>query len=226
MLKVSLFLFSLSISIHGFSQAFALATTKEKVFYQWVENPFQVVVENVACKNLVIAAEKGKLVGSNCDYTYTACDSVFEDIIKIGIKKRGKIKWLLNQTVRVNSLPTPDITLGAYQGNGDSLSKFNLAYAYKLNIFIYDFDFFSYLEEDRQVVNNYTVTVFRGNEEIFKETIDTNLLSESYTKFMMDSVQENDKVIIDNIGIVLYRKEKRQIDQVLWFIVKEKTEEE
>jgi hypothetical protein len=39
-----------------------------------------------------VRAEKGKVEGKGCEYVYTATDTVFRDIIKVGIKRGGRIK--------------------------------------------------------------------------------------------------------------------------------------
>jgi len=80
---------------NSFSQTVVISTMKVFSFYQWVDNPFQAIIENNSCKNVIIKADKGIInVDSNCNYIYkTADNNFFYDTIHVGIKKHSKLNY-------------------------------------------------------------------------------------------------------------------------------------
>lgn len=62
----------------------SLATRYTNYFYEEVENPFSVVVENVPCAEIIVKTEDGILKGDSCQYIFTpkegkriACFSIY-----------------------------------------------------------------------------------------------------------------------------------------------------
>lgn len=62
----------------------SLATKYTNYFYEEVENPFSVVVENVPCAEIIVKTEDGILEGDRCQYIFTpkegkriACFSIY-----------------------------------------------------------------------------------------------------------------------------------------------------
>lgn len=221
MQKCALIFLVFIIWTKGFSQSVSISPIKTRVFYQWIDNPLQVVVENTPCNSLVVKAEKGKLEGKECDYIYIANDTVLTDVIKVGIKKGGKIKWISEQDFLVKKLPNPSIIIGNWIGKEDTANKNALLVQTKLTLPFYDFGFCSFTNEDRQTVTSYTVTIYRNTKVIFSEVVTSNLLTEKFKNFINYQSLANDKIVFDNIVSLLYQKEIRRLDQIFSLILKD-----
>ncbi|MCF8332075.1 MAG: hypothetical protein K9H84_06450 [Bacteroidales bacterium] len=70
-LIVPLFASAQNSSSHSFDNAvISLATKYTNYFYEEVENPFSVLVENVPCAEIYVETEDGILKGDSCKYTF------------------------------------------------------------------------------------------------------------------------------------------------------------
>ncbi len=213
MLKTFLTILVCIVSTKGFSQTVSISPVKTRVLYQWLDNPLQVVVENSSCKNLIVKAQKGKIKGKECEYIYTTNDTVFRDVIKVGILKNGKVKWISEQDFIVKKLYDPDVAIGSWIGKNDTVYKSALMAQVGLNLPLYDFGICSFTDNRRQVVTDYNVKVFRNSKVIFSEIVASNLLTEKFKSFISTQSLKNDTIVFENITGLLYQKEIRKLDQ-------------
>jgi hypothetical protein len=71
-----------------------------QALYKYAPNPIKIMVENIACTNVVVKAKHGKIISNNyendsCSYIYwcSNCDIKYDQII-IGVKSENNIKWI------------------------------------------------------------------------------------------------------------------------------------
>jgi hypothetical protein len=211
MLKNCFVLFSIFIGWRtALCQTVALSMTQTRVLYQWVDNPLKVVVENTPCQNVIVKAKNGYIKGKGCEYIYTTNDTVFRDLIRVGVKRAGKIKWISDESYIVKKYPDPTVFIGAHV-SGDSIFKNELRAQIGLTVPI--FDFVCHMPSWRQVVTGYSIAIVRENRTIFSETVNSNLLTETFKEFIGRDVAKNDLVIVDNIVVLLYEKEIRKLEK-------------
>ncbi len=224
-----------------FSQKVLISTAKTNVFYQWIENPLSISVENYSCEDLVAKADKGILTGSQCDYIYvTDSYNITKVKITVGVKRKGKIKWIDSMAIRVKSLPDPEPMLGMF-GSGDTIPKAAFPYNTHINLPMSS-GWELYGDCEKQDIISFTFKVKRNDSTIFQESYtnpkgfcDTfnyglyDSLSHDYI-FTSDFSREafnliyfegkkGDRIIIENIVALLYRKEKRilrNMSFILW----------
>ena len=205
-------LFSQTVSV-------SVSATLTRVLYQWIDNPLKVVVENNSCKSLIVKADKGQIKGSNCEYIYIASsDKIKQDIIKVGLKQNGKVRWISETIYRVIKLPDP-IAYFANSLDGDTVPKNLIKAQFAISLPRFDFGICSFDNERLQVIKSYRVTITRGNKIIFSESVNSNLLTEKFKKFVGESCITGDNIMFDNLKALLYEKENRDLVQTIRLVV-------
>ena len=197
-----------------FSQTVAVAATNTNVFYQWLDNPVIVVVENCPCKNIVVQTNKGTLTGSGCQYIYKAENDVFETTIKVGVKSQGIIKWVNESNYRVKPLPDPMILIGGVRSSGKMFKSELLG---NRNISVPCEEFGAELTpcQQKQQIINYTLVVSRKGSIIF-ESKDITLtdypnMPDNAIDFIDKHCISGDVLTFDNITCLMYKKERRKL---------------
>lgn len=215
-MKKLIFTFTLSFSVISVislsAQSVAISTDATRALYQWIENPLKIAIENTPCNSIVVKAEKGKLTGKGCDYIYTTTDSVSIDIIKVGIKRGAKVKWIKEEVLRVRKLPDPSVQLGSF-GNFKEVNRIprnQLTSGQGLRLPIPD-GFCDYTNDRVQCIVGYSITVIRNGHTIFSENATDNYFSENFKRFMDIMLIAGDKVVFDNLVALLYQHEIRKL---------------
>ena len=196
-----------------YSQTVAVSATKSNVLYQWLENPLQIVVENTSCKNIIVKAEKGQVTGSSCNYIYIVSnDTTRYDYIKVGIKTKGKIKWLSNDRYFVRKLPDPIVNISSSYFGKQKIPKNILLAAYGLRIPVSE-GFCSSDNHKQQYLRSYEVKVMRKDSTLFSANVDGNIFPQKLIEFIETKSVNGDTVVFNNFIAVLYEKEIRHLSQ-------------
>jgi hypothetical protein len=89
------------------AQFSTINTAKTRVLYQWIKNELEIVVANTPCENIIVKAKYGTVKGEDFNHTYfVSNDSTRIDHISIGVKRKGKVKWLRKEAVPVKNCQT------------------------------------------------------------------------------------------------------------------------
>lgn len=112
----------LTACLFSVAQKIAIATDRNNVLFQEVDNPITIAVEKLSCKDLYVTTDNGAITGS---YGYYVCrpGKVGRALIFVSVKKNGKLKRVGSLTFRVKYLITDEnivFRFGSY-GNGDSV---------------------------------------------------------------------------------------------------------
>ncbi|MFM9945010.1 MAG: hypothetical protein ACKVQB_07220 [Bacteroidia bacterium] len=240
-MKNLVFILIIFISGNSFSQKTIISTTKTNVFYQWLENPLQISVENHSCEELIAKVDKGILKGSKCEYIYVTDSSNITKVkVTIGVRTKKKVKWIDSIDIRVKSLPDPEPLIGSFSID-DTIPK--AALLANMRIWLPMMDSWElYGNCFKQDIISFTIRVLRNDSTIFRERhynpkglcntknfqvfdsiedfyiVDSQFSREAYSYFVNESKQ-GDRVIIENIVALLYRQEERQLENrsfILW----------
>ena len=202
----------MSISFRCCSQALSISSEYPFKIYQWIKNPMTIVLENHSCEELIVKSNVGQISGSNCNYVYILEDTSVNSVrISVGVMKRKNINWVKEIDFPVKPIPTPRVFISISEGR-PTISKSELLVVPK--ILIPDYHYGEGVGGDRkQRVVGYSIKITR-NDSIIHEVINVtgnDLLNETID-FIKTKVQNNDLLIVDDILILLYGKERRKIE--------------
>jgi hypothetical protein len=182
----------IATSYIALGQSISIASYKNNVLYYGIENPLDVVVENIKCNYFFITTDNGIITGENCNYTLKPEKYGLTNIF---VKKITKKDTLLigKKVFRVKKIPLPIAYIGGK--NCDSIHK-NLLIASGGIITRFDnLDFDITIKIDK-----FSVIIFRDNTPIYKNTIKGNKFTEELiTEFK--KLQPNDELIFYNMTI-------------------------
>jgi hypothetical protein len=174
-------------------QTVAVSNIKENRLYLGIDNPLEVVVENLKCNSILIKTDNGKIEGESCKYRIAPA--------KIGranisvYKLKGKDTTLIvTKEFRVKNIPKPTAKIAGKSFG--TIKKNLLAAQYGIKAELDDFDFDIHFN-----VSSYSVIVVSNQDSIFVRKIEgarfTKEMSEEFLK-----LQQNDKVyFVDIIAI-------------------------
>ena len=157
-------------------------------------------------KHTEISKVYGKLEGSGCEYIYTIDKHVLRDTISVGIKKNNKITWLSKNDFEMKSLDDPTVSLGGkIKGN---INKAQLMSAPYILDYQTDFEI-----KPQWEVTGFSLKIIRNNSTVFEKThVEGYALPNEVLNFIGASVVSGDKIVVDNISVMLYKKDKRLLN--------------
>ena len=194
------------IALNCFSQALSISSQYPLKIYQWIENPLNIVVENNSCEELIVKSNVGEISGENCNYIYVLKDTSLSSVkISVGIKKDTTISWIDEIDFPVKPIPTPEVQFSISR-DGKCLSRGELIAAPTLSIR-------DYSSERIQRIIGYSLKILR-NDSIVHQIIDIvgNKLPEETIDFIRQECKGNEVIVVENIMIMLYHKEKRKVE--------------
>jgi len=128
-------LFSL-LTLYLYSQTATVTADKMNVFYKGVDNPMTVVVENYACKDIVVKTDVGEIKGDGCHYYYHTKDSTASNAkVYVGVLTNSVINWIDTINVRLKLVPDPTTRIGGVYGG--LLQQEELLQALMIGIMMY-----------------------------------------------------------------------------------------
>jgi hypothetical protein len=210
MLKALLafFLYILSVNLYG--QVVSVSTYQPLSLFQWQDNYIMVVVENTSCANIVVKADKGKLItNNNCRYIYSISDtSVYEVKLSVGIRQAKNVKWVEEKFYRIRPYSTPWVRLG-FKTEG-TVSKSLLLKNPAITVPVTNN---GQPREDPKIhaVTSYSIRVSRMDSVIYQEQhIPGSALSAGILEVLKSRITSNDSIIVTDVLLKLYEKESRK----------------
>jgi hypothetical protein len=206
MFKYLFFILTIFLSITILAQTVVVSTTQTNYLVEYIDNPVKIVVENYPCTQIVAKATYGKLEGDGCEYVYTIDKHVLRDTISVGVKKNDNITWISKNDFEMKSLDDPTVSLG-----GKIKGKINKA---QLMSAPYVMDYQNDFEIKPQwEVTGFSMKIIRNNSVVMeKVNVQGYTLPGEVVNFIGASVMSGDKIVVDNISVMLYKKDKRLIN--------------
>ena len=174
-------------------QNIAISNTKQNIFYLGIDNPFEVVVENMKCGTFIVTTNNGKIKGELCYYMIIP-EKTGTATISIKTIKGNDTTILKQKYFRVKNLPKPTAKIAGK--NSGSINKKLLAAQTGIiaNLENFDIDIHYYIKEFSILIVSKTGTVY------FK-TIEGAKLTKGI-KIKISDLQKDDKIyFIDIIAI-------------------------
>ncbi len=97
------------------AQDVAIALPNMNVLYIGIENEVEIAVNGYSCKELIKEITNGQVIERN-GKIFLVVRARGIAILKVGVKQKGKIKWLKEMEFRVRKIPEPEPMLGVLQG--------------------------------------------------------------------------------------------------------------
>lgn len=178
-----------SLSTHA--QIVAIEDLEQNILYTCVENRLKIAVENCPEDLLVVSTDNGEIRKN--EYLrggYSIRPKQFgHATVYVGRKTTKGVKRLDSVYYCVKRIPPPHITLNGQTEGNISKARMRVEIAPSANIESFNF-------EARMLVKQYTVIVYRNNNEIFRrKNCDDNGRIDSVTRAFFDDLENNDKVI-------------------------------
>ncbi|MGZ5243662.1 MAG: GldM family protein [Bacteroidia bacterium] len=196
---------------NALAQRAVVGLTKMTIVYIGLENPIDVAVDGVKAKDLIVQINGGELKGENGKYIYVPDGSNRLAVLKVGYKKRNKVKWVDSVEYRVRQVPRPEVLFGIKSGG--AISKGELMTVSQINAGLGEG--FA-MEGIRYRVKSYRITV-AGESVFYSETVNGNKITDKSRKIFRH-LKSGDNVIVDN---VMAEREDYQLKlNVLYLTVK------
>lgn len=180
------------------------------IFYQDVDNPVTITVENCPCNQMIVKTDNGKIVGKNCSY-YFYTDSGWKANITIYRKANKKLVKVGQSIFRVKPIPYPVPKVGPSAGG-----KIKAIVLKNQQFIRADFD-------DIQIdsfnpIDSFTVSIIRGDTCIYNQLNNkTNAFSKELTSALSE-IKEGDTVIFKNIFGRRHNGEAVKLQPLIFFI--------
>ena len=198
-----------------FGQVVSISSPNQRIVYQWLENPLEIVIENHSCKEIVVKADHGEISGRDCNFIYTIKDIEIENVrISAGLKSKGKIEWIEEIEFNVKPIPTPKVQVGL--SSDDKINKQLLINSPFLLILSSPFGFELIENPKKERVVEYSIQILRNDSIVFESL--NNLgreFSDETKQFINEKCLNNDILIVSNVSILLYDSEKRKLEDNL-----------
>lgn len=233
-----LIIFTFIFSINSVAQKVFVSPVQTKILYEWIDNELEIMIENYSCKNIVAKVDKGKLIGKGCNYIYQSNGYGIREIkIIVGIKSAKGIKWFDSFSIRVKPLPEPWLTFG-FIGNENSVNKTQLLYF--LSNFKFPISFSGEIAgtNKNMKIDSFHLKIIRNDTIIYSEVHNLNdstklhkrfsdedtsaFLYSDFTinahNFIYNNCKKGDKIIFENLYALLYKKERRKLENFILII--------
>ncbi|MFZ4399427.1 MAG: GldM family protein [Bacteroidales bacterium] len=178
------------ISFSAFGQSISIANSKNNILYCGIENPLDVVVENMKCASFFLTTDNGQIKGEKCSYIiipekYHQLTIYVKKIIKNDTILIGK------KVFRVKKIPLPTAYIGSK--NCESIQKNYLIASGGIVARFLNMDF------DLSVkIDAFSVIIFRDKTPIYKNSVVGNKFSEELIA-EFKKLQSNDELIFYNM---------------------------
>ncbi|HPH16390.1 MAG TPA: GldM family protein, partial [Bacteroidales bacterium] len=95
------------ISFSSFGQKFTISSTRQNILYKGLENPIEIIVEDLKCKNIGVSTTNGKIEKyAECSYIFKA-DTIGEANISVYRKNKNDSILLGTYYFKVKNIPNP-----------------------------------------------------------------------------------------------------------------------
>ncbi len=191
-MKKVLILLLIVISTKSFGQTIAIASSKNNVLYFGIENPLDVVVENMKCGSFFLKANNGTLSGEKCNYLIKPEEYSLVNIYIMKIIRKDTI--LIGKKVfRVEKVPLPIASIGGV--NQGKIHKNKLIVSGGIVAKMYDIDIDAIFK-----IDEFSMIIFRDKTPVYKVQVKGNRFTEEMIN-EFKKLQSNDELIFYNIRI-------------------------
>jgi hypothetical protein len=191
-MKKILIVLLIVISTKSFGQTIAIASSKNNVLYFGIENPLDVVVENMKCGSFILTTDNGTLTGEKCKYLIKPEEY---SLVNIYIMKiiRNDSMFIGKKVFRVEKVPLPIASIGGVKLGKINKNKLIVSGGIVAKLYYVDIDAFF-------KINEYSVIIFRDKTPFYKTQVQGNRFTEEMIN-EFKKLQSNDELIFYNIRI-------------------------
>jgi len=202
-------LFSI-VSFSSLGQRFSVSPDRMNIFYQDVDNPVTITVENCPCSQIIVKTDNGRIEGKNCNYYYHT-DSGWKANIIIFRKSNHKLIKVGQSTFRVKPIPYPVPKVGPSAGGKIKAVVLKNQQFIRADYDDFEIDIYS-------PIDSFTVSVIRGDTCIYNQLNNkTNAFSKELINALSE-IKEGDTVIFKNIFGRRHNGEPVKLQPLIFFV--------